>query len=530
MPTPAPTKQRSSTSPTSASQPTLNPDPTRNLFPDEPLDFDPDVDGPDPFDDDLDLSNESSIARPLDAIKFLLQHFRIDQLDPELFLRLKSRVFTIPHAVEQLIKEDAYFASMLRQFYAALSKESGLDLRAALEDFKSDAVLNLTSVAELVDLVSIYCVYRTKNLSDDVVPDFLVTQSQEVIELAFRTARSRLLQLVQQCTEGSARCDNPELLSGASLVDSPGEIFILSPAIRPKFVKILGICHSLYLTSNCALLADISVLLSRLLVGSADTHALKQRTAGAVLERIEVWLSRRVSCVRDLESACVMLDLFQEMPGNNTMISDALDHALHPVFVKILRSVIRLNGVPRNLLSWGDFERLLSDTQLQIDADPAFVSEALALHVKQHAVATPVVAAVPTPAPQGLVPSALMLSHEKDHLAQVKEAEKLIDLSTLPKAGSSFPKTPEDCSDCVIDCLDCPQKFLFSAGNQRFYLKNIISQDGTGPHFPVRCDPCRRIKKQRLAAMPLAVDLSAADDQLGWSENLEEDDYSFCNL
>ena len=54
-------------------------------------------------------------------------HFRIDQLDPELFLRLKSRVFTIPHAVEQLIKEDAYFASMLRQFYAALSKESGLD-------------------------------------------------------------------------------------------------------------------------------------------------------------------------------------------------------------------------------------------------------------------------------------------------------------------------------------------------------------------------------------------------------------------
>ena len=71
----------------------------------------------------------------------MLQHFRIDQLDPELFLQLKSRVFTIPHAVEQLIKEDDYFASMLRQFYAALSNEPGLDLRAALQDFKSDAIL-----------------------------------------------------------------------------------------------------------------------------------------------------------------------------------------------------------------------------------------------------------------------------------------------------------------------------------------------------------------------------------------------------
>ena len=30
-------------------------------------------------------------------------------MDPELFIRLKQRAFTVPHAVEQLIKEGAYF-------------------------------------------------------------------------------------------------------------------------------------------------------------------------------------------------------------------------------------------------------------------------------------------------------------------------------------------------------------------------------------------------------------------------------------
>ena len=46
---------------------------------------------PDPFDDDLDLSGELGVFEQLDAIKFFLQHFDIQQADPVLFGRLKRR-------------------------------------------------------------------------------------------------------------------------------------------------------------------------------------------------------------------------------------------------------------------------------------------------------------------------------------------------------------------------------------------------------------------------------------------------------
>ena len=87
----------------------------------------------DPFSDGLDIVSELGLIRQLDAVKFLMSHFRIDQLDPELFRRLKCRAFTIPHAVEQVIKEDAYFRSMLLQFYEVLANESGLVLRRSGE-------------------------------------------------------------------------------------------------------------------------------------------------------------------------------------------------------------------------------------------------------------------------------------------------------------------------------------------------------------------------------------------------------------
>ena len=93
--------------------------PPRNLFsnPSQPRGSD-EQQQPDPFDDDLDLSGELGVFEQLDAIKFLLQHFDIQQADPVLFERLKRRTFTVPHAVEQLIKEDAYFSSQLARFYA----------------------------------------------------------------------------------------------------------------------------------------------------------------------------------------------------------------------------------------------------------------------------------------------------------------------------------------------------------------------------------------------------------------------------
>ena len=65
-----------------------------------------------------------------------------------------------------------------------------------------------------------------------------------------------------------------------------------------------------------------------------------------------------------------MLGQHQEMLGDSVMIIDTISNALHPVFSDSLRIVIRTNGVPRNAITWKDFESLLVDTQLQLDVDP----------------------------------------------------------------------------------------------------------------------------------------------------------------
>ena len=99
---PIPTTQQPSF-PQSAKSATFSndpfPDPARNLFadaqhrPDEELD---------PFTSQIDLTDELSLSRPLDAVKFCLNHVRIDQLDPELFDKLEPRAFIAPHVVGQL--------------------------------------------------------------------------------------------------------------------------------------------------------------------------------------------------------------------------------------------------------------------------------------------------------------------------------------------------------------------------------------------------------------------------------------------
>ena len=75
-----------------------------------------------------------------------------------------------------------------------------------------------------------------------------------------------------------------------------------------------------------------------------------------------------------------MLGQRQELPGDQAMITDSVNNALHPVFSDFLRTVIRFNGVPRSALIWKDFESLLADTQLQLDADPESVVSQLSLH------------------------------------------------------------------------------------------------------------------------------------------------------
>ena len=69
--------------------------PPRNLFsaPSQPHGSD-ERRQPDPFDDDLDLSGELGVFEQLDAIKFLLQHFDIQQADPMLLKELDIICFS----------------------------------------------------------------------------------------------------------------------------------------------------------------------------------------------------------------------------------------------------------------------------------------------------------------------------------------------------------------------------------------------------------------------------------------------------
>ena len=131
----------------------------------------------------------------------------------------------------------------------------------------------------------------------------------------------------------------------------------------------MGKYHVFYLTANSARLCDIPALIARLLVGDNRDHDLIQLVVGCEIERIELWLARRRPRYLELESACGMLNLNSEMPGTTTLITDTLKNVLHPVFSDALRLCIRLNGVPRNHLSWNEFEGLMADAQSQLDAD-----------------------------------------------------------------------------------------------------------------------------------------------------------------
>ena len=529
---PSPATARQSTFPSSANTTRIPNDPlARNLFADEHPQSDQDHD---PFSSPIDLSDQLSLLRPLDAVKFCLKHVRIDQLDPELFIRMKQRTFTVPQVVEQLIKDDQYFKSLLQQLYVALGSETGLDMRAAISDFKSDAVVPQTCADELADLMLLYCIYRAGSLPDLEVPKSVHGQLQEVVEIVFRTPRCDLFRLVEQCRDGNARYGFSHLLTGASLDDSPGQFFLMDADIRPRFVHILDTCVSLYLTSNTALLVDIALLMSRLLFGQDQSHSLKQSATCKDLERIELWLARRRPIAADLMSACVMLGKIQDFPGDNALIDDALKCAFHPVFSDTLRAVIKLNAVPRNRLTWKDFESLAATAQLQHDADPEAVTVALALHAVHSQNSRPA-ALVLQPRPQQLspiqAPSVNSDSRSVIPFQQKREERQPlvpisgVNLSELPAPPPVFPTTNQECAAVAIQCRDCDAKFEFSVSEQEFYIKTIKTEDG--PHFPVRCNPCRVKKRIRFeeAAANLAV---AAPDPVAAPDDWDE--YSFCNL
>ena len=58
-------------------------------------------------------------------------------------------------------------------------------------------------------------------------------------------------------------------------------------------MKILADCVRFYLTANLALLVNVPQLVSCLVIGDASVHDMKQQLVDGVVERLDVWLSRR---------------------------------------------------------------------------------------------------------------------------------------------------------------------------------------------------------------------------------------------
>ena len=58
-----------------------------------------------------------------------------------LFTRFKGRLFTVQRVAEFWYTEDPHFRAQPSQLYAAFCVDSGLDLRYALQVFKSEAII-----------------------------------------------------------------------------------------------------------------------------------------------------------------------------------------------------------------------------------------------------------------------------------------------------------------------------------------------------------------------------------------------------
>ena len=217
--------------------------------------------------DNLGLCYELGVFEQLDAVKFLLLHFRVEQADPVLFEKLKRRTLIVPHAVERLIREDACFSNQLARFYSALTSQSGSDLQSSVIKFRQDIALSLTRSGSLTEMIVIYCIYRTTNgrKYGTYLNHHFVFQLLEVIEIIFRTSHCDLLLLLQLCRDSLAQNQNCYFLSGLTLADSPepGQMFLLDGRVKSKFMYIMGPCDHIHLTSSSAFLCDISPLNGR---------------------------------------------------------------------------------------------------------------------------------------------------------------------------------------------------------------------------------------------------------------------------
>ena len=64
--------------------------------------------------------------------------------------------------------------------------------------------------------------------------------------------------------------------------------------------------------------------------------------------------------------------------------------------------------------------------------------------------------------------------------------------------ATATPGTSADYADTPINCIDCNESFIWTAGEQAFFSRKELLNP------PKRCKECKRAKNRRLAAIEMA--------------------------
>jgi len=69
------------------------------------------------------------------------------------------------------------------------------------------------------------------------------------------------------------------------------------------------------------------------------------------------------------------------------------------------------------------------------------------------------------------------------------------DLFIAETVSEAVVTAATDLSDSTIQCIDCSQDFIWSAGEQAFFRDKLLQNP------PKRCKDCKKAKNERLAAI-----------------------------
>src|SRR3982750_1778647 len=69
------------------------------------------------------------------------------------------------------------------------------------------------------------------------------------------------------------------------------------------------------------------------------------------------------------------------------------------------------------------------------------------------------------------------------------------DIGEIPTASPAYVETTGDVADQSIRCMDCSEDFVWTAGEQRFFLDKDLQNP------PKRCKQCKKAKNRRIEAV-----------------------------